>query len=206
MVSVEKIKYEKGYEFKFNLDEGIFTIIFAGNLDLYWDCKSKNILDEEKDKEFLITKENYFLYSLFERLYECIKDYNFEDVFSDEDELFLKEFQNSLINNDKNNEKKLFKNGRVDYHSDDYPYDESSSFQIEKLEEAFKLTFKRGIANGNFITYAVRISNSGSRYNHFNTLFMNMYHKLIEYNPECHQIHIEEYLYELKRTRKKGNN
>lgn len=206
MVEIEKKKYEKGYVFNFKLAEGTFSIIFAGNLDLYWDCKSKKILDEAHEKEFLITKENYFLYSLFERLYECIKDYNFEDVFIHEDELFLNEFQNSLINNDKNNEERLFKDGIVDYHSDDYPYEESSSFQIKKLEESYKLTFKRGIANGDFITYAVRISNSGSRYQYFNTLFMHMYHKLIDYEPEYHQIHIEEYLYELTRTRKKGNN
>lgn len=203
MVSIEKIKYEKGYMFNIHLDEGTFTIIFAGNLDLYWNCDSNNVLEDAIEKEFLITKENYFLYSLFEKLYECIENYNFEDIFLDEDDAFLKSFQENLMAQDSNNAEKLFSNGVVDYHSDDYPYDEASTFKIEKLEDEYKLTFKKGKTNGDFITYAVRITNSGSRYPYFNMLFMNVYNKLKNYESEYHQIHIEEYLYELKRTRKK---
>ena len=206
MVAIDKIKYEKGYEFNFNLDEGIFTIIFAGNLDLYWDYKSNNILEEKEKKTFLITKENYFLYSLFDKLYESVKNYDFKDSFINENEGWLETFQKDLKIIDECNEERLFKDGVIDYHSDDYPYEEASRFEIEKLEDSYKLTFHKGKTNGDFITYAVRISNSGSRYQYFNILFMEMYHKLIEYNPEYHQIHIEEYLYELKRTRKKEIN
>ena len=48
------------------------------------------------------------------------------------------------------------------------------------------------------MSYSVRISNSGSRYGYFNIPFMNMYTKLCEYNPDYHQIHMEEYLYNEK--------
>ena len=201
MVVIEKKKYDNGYILDINLNEGIFSILFAGNEDLYWDFQSSNILEDPDEKTFLISKENYFLYSLFERLYECIENYNFEDVYEDKEN--LQSFQNKIMFYDQFKEEKLFKDGVIDYHSDDYYYDDASSFKIEKLDDSFKLTFKRGKTNGNLITHAVRITNSGSRYHYFNILFMNMYQKLKEYEPDCHQVHIEEYLYNLKRTRKK---
>ena len=53
-----------------------------------------------------------------------------------------------------------------------------------------------------FMTFSVRISNSGSRHNPYNILFMDMYNKLKEYEPNSHQIHLEEYLYNQKTLKK----
>ena len=51
---------------------------------------------------------------------------------------------------------------------------------------------------------SIRFRNSGSRYNPFNIIFMKMFNKLQEYNPEYHQIHIEELEYQKKLTLKKS--
>ena len=75
----------------------------------------------------------------------------------------------------------------------------------EKIDEdTYKLTFKKGIYSEVPIqTFSIRISNSGSRYEPFNTVFMSMYKKLKEYDFNNHQIHIEEYLYSKKKIKKR---
>ena len=81
-----------------------------------------------------------------------------------------------------------------------------SRFIIEKIDEdTFKLTFKKGIYSEVPIqTFSIRISNSGSRYEPFNTVFMSMYKKLKEYDFNNHQIHIEEYLYNKKKIKQRS--
>ena len=75
----------------------------------------------------------------------------------------------------------------------------------EKTKEGiFKIIFKKGkIADSFFNTYAIRISNCGSRYEPFNITFMNMYNKLKEHNYQNHQIHMEEYIYSKKKIKEK---
>ena len=55
--------------------------------------------------------------------------------------------------------------------------------------------------NSIYKSYSVRIRNSGSRYGYFNVIFMRMYNKLCQYEPNFHQIHIEEYMYQKKLTK-----
>jgi hypothetical protein len=45
-------------------------------------------------------------------------------------------------------------------------------------------------------TLTIRFRNSGSTYDPFNIVFMKMYQRLQEYNPDYHQIHIEETIYQ----------
>jgi len=204
MTTIEKIEHEHGYIFKIYLGEDLFTITFAGNLDLYWSYVSKNIL-EENTKTLTITKENFFLYELIKELYERIRDYNFDDVLFSFDDEARKKFRERKILEDRNNTEKLFHDGIVDYHSDDGVYDEVSSFQIKELEDSYEITFTKGVVNGNFQTFSVRICNSGSRYEHFRTLFMRMYNKMVRYDQDFNQVTIDEYIYSLKRTRKHFN-
>lgn len=212
MVKVEKIKYEKGYIFRITTDEGVFSISFCGNLDLYFNYECDNcILDEPKVKKFKITKENYFLYSIFKKLYEDIKNCNVyfdENNNLDEDDLEIHDFVASDLNDrvresEKDNPKRLFHDDMVDFHSDDYTYEDTSRLIIRDLDEEIELTFVKGRTDVLPETFAVRICNSGSRHQPFNVLFMHLYHQLIEYEPNFHQIHIEEILYEMKRVRKK---
>lgn len=212
MVKVEKIKYEKGYIFRITTDEGVFSISFCGNLDLYFNYECDNcILDEPKVKTFKITKGNYFLYSIFKKLYEDIKNCNIyfdEDNNLEEDDMEIHDFVASDLNDrvresEKDNPKRLFHDDMVDFHSDDYTYEDTSRLIIRDLDEEIELTFVKGRTDVLPETFAVRICNSGSRHQPFNVLFMHLYHQLIEYEPNFHQIHIEEILYEMKRIRKK---
>lgn len=192
MLEVEKRKNAHDYDvFAITTEEGTFEISFQNNLDLYWRyCYEGNILDTLATHTFTITKENYFIYSLFDNLYNSIKEGNPYKGYSDN----LKKFNNEL----------LFKNNIIDWHSDDFDYDKASCVMIEKLEEQYKITFKKSKPDwtqGLFITYCVRFSNSGSRYKPFNVAFINMYQDLKKYNFDYHQIHMEEYLYNLEKQK-----
>ena len=48
----------------------------------------------------------------------------------------------------------------------------------------------------------IRFRNSGSTYTPFNNVFMRMYNQFLEYEPDFHQIHIEEILYKEKVKKK----
>ena len=76
-------------DYIYHLTEGEKTLkfFFGGNLDLYisiHDKEHRNLKAGDKE-EFLITKENYAVYSLFEELYEKINSGN---VFPDDSNIF----------------------------------------------------------------------------------------------------------------------
>lgn len=206
-MSIEKtrLNYEIGdyYSFEIKLDEGTFDIIFAGNLDLYWDytCKYDELKSSDK-KEFFVSRKDGYIYELIEELYENIINYN---VFSDDLEN-NEEIKKKMIESDVSNPRKLCKNGVIDWHSDDYSYDDASRLIIEKDGDLYRITFVKGLTDYFRPTFAIRICNSGSRYQEFNNCFMKMYNKLIDYEPsmdEYHQISIKEYMNDLKLVRKK---
>jgi hypothetical protein len=216
MLEITKEKNEHGYIFTILTDDGKFDISFAGNLDLYWgNVYDGNILEEPNSKQFMITKGNYYLYSLFEELYENIKNCN---VFTlDETSIFfcetveelenkrreIKDLNDDLKKSEKYNPNRLFRDGVIEWHCEDFPYEESSVVKIKKEKEKFIVIFEKSKNTDIYLTYHVRFRNSGSRYEPFNIVFMKMYHKLINYDPEYHQIHIEEYLYQKRMNHKK---
>ncbi len=215
MLEITKGKNEHGYIFTILTDEGKFDISFAGNLDLYWGyVYDGNLLEIPNVKKFKITKENYYLYSLFEELYEDIKNCN---IFTlDESDIFfcetgeeienrrieIESLNDDLRKSESYNPNRLFRNGNIEWHCDDFPYEESSVVKIAKKEDTFIVTFEKSKIKDIYLTYSVRFRNSGSSYAPFNMVFMKMYNKLIEYNPEYHQIHIEEYLYQKRKKHK----
>lgn len=203
MVKVTKRKTQFGYLFDIFIDEEVFQIYFAGNLDLYWKYQYKGrILTCDDSKSFFITKENFFLFQLFDKLYNKIKHYNIYKGNEFRTTGQLEDLRQSLIDFDPYQYDLLFHDDKIEWHCDDCIYEEASVFIIEKVDDFYKLTFKKGMVE-NFLTYAVRIRNSGSRYNPFNIAFMNMYNQLCEYETDYHQIHMEEYLYQKKLIRKK---
>ena len=194
MIEAYKSKNNWGYDtFTIKMDEGAFEILFAPNGDLYWRylCE-ENILDAPERKEFTITKENYFIYGLFFDLYRSIKQNKIYFDIEESDCFHVK------------GENKLFKNGVIDWYSDEFPDDIASRLIIKKEEESFKLTFIKSKEDydGIFMTYSIRFRNSGSRYHPYNIVFMNMYNKLKKHDFDNHQIHIEEYLYNQKVKKK----
>lgn len=195
MQEVERYENGWGYDtFVIKTDDGSFEILFAPNGDLYWRYLSeKCILNDKETQELTITKENYFVYELFYKLYESIK--NNKVFYDDEDYFEVNEREN-----------KLFKNNMIEWYSDELPIDITSKLTIKKEEETFKVIFQKSkkTQDGISLTYTIRFRNSGSKYEPFNISFMYMYNELKGYDPNYHQIHIEEFLYKQK-TLKKEN-
>lgn len=199
MLEIKKYQTAHNYDaFIITTDEGKFEISFQPNLDLYWRYIPETKITECSDtNEFYITKENYYFYTLLENLYKSIKNINF----------FPEEKLNKV---DLINQSNLLKNEFIEWYSDDFALIENAScLVIKSEEETFKIIFKKSkkeVESGiHFQTFSIRISNSGSRYNPFNWNFMKMYEELKKYNPNYHQIHIEEYLYEQKKLTKIKN-
>ena len=204
MVEINKKVDANGYDkFKITTDDGSFDIIFGGNLDLYWSYWPKETINNwPLSKTFTITKENYFLYQKMDELYMGIKEKrSYQKTDNDEYLSFLEEINLANVNNLEKEDyayEKLFQDGIIKWYSDDAPLEEASRIEIERLEETYTITFFQGKEEYDFPTFSVRFRNSGSRYNPYNLTFMNMYNGLSEYDPNYHQIHIEEYLYNKK--------
>lgn len=224
-MEIIKIKNERSsYNFYLKQEDKELGIIFGGNLDLYWSLTKKNTklekikpteLFEENKKQlketFLITKENYFIYSLFDDLYNDIKECNLFTIDSyydyDESKTYKdrnKEYQNT------EKYKYLFDGNIIKWHSDEEDYLIADRVAIEKIDDTYVLKFIRPEITDEKFPFrtigniSIRFRNSGSRYEPFNVIFMRMYNKLQEYNPEYHQIHIEELEYQKKLTLKKS--
>lgn len=191
------------YNYYIYQDDKIFDISFEGNLDLYFGIRNKNGL---KDKEkIIITNENMILYSLFDELYENIKNCN---IFTpNEMDLLLcdseKEINDVYLRFQERNEyikdvylKNIFIDDKIVFVSDNSEYlelEKSNGFIIEKQDDNYILEFNLNDKR-NMYNESIRIRNSRSRYNPFNICFMNLYKKLQNYDPNYHQIDIREYI------------
>jgi hypothetical protein len=194
----------------------LFQMIFAGNLDLYWNIydltddysKNTNVI-----KKINITKENYVLYSAFERLFYDIKncnvyddsDFTFCETLEERQEIILRRRHLNEILKNKYSYQTLFHDNCIEWHCDDYCYEEGNIVKIKKKKEYFEVSFQMQKIDIYKRNYSVRFRNSGSNYDPFNIIFMKMYNGLQKYDPEYHQIHMEEYLYQkrLNARRKK---
>jgi len=204
MLKITKAKNEmNSYDFKIESEENTLGIIFGGNGDLYFYVKKNN--DEEKQIiNFEITKENYVLYKLFESLYDQIINcdiYSLDEYeldFYDAEELEEKRIMHQEWNDDLKQSsvyKNLVKDGIISWRHDDQIYEQANILNIHKEDEKYRLEFVEQTEEWS-IFLDVRFRNSGSRYSPFNMAFMDFYHELQKYDPEYHQIHMEEYLYQ----------
>ena len=69
----KKSKDKKSTIAKIALTATAITICFGGNLDLYWIFQSSDV---NIDNKFMITKENYEVFNLFNILFDDIKNIN----------------------------------------------------------------------------------------------------------------------------------
>ncbi len=196
---------------------------YSGNLDLY--CSIHGKIDDNSNN-FVITKENYGVYRLFDKLFYDIENINiFDDVFipfyietEEEKEEYLEE-QRKNIEDEKNryrlfnhsNYNELFdsKNKTITWYSDETAHEVANILMIKKEEDVFKLYFYiQPYINGydedfhSAYYIPIRFRNSGSSYEPFNNVFMKMYNSLSDIDDVYdigHQIHIEEYLFECKK-------
>lgn len=199
------------------------VLMFGGNGDLYWVFNSSNVTE---DNEFTITKENYELYQLFDRLFYDIENVN---IFAEEKNLdniediseYLKlkqeekeyekkkykQFNNSNYNELYNEEEK-----QITWYSDETNHKVSNILKIKKENELFKLEFYiQPYVDGydrdfnSFNSIPIRFRNSGSSYDPFNIIFMRMYNDMKEIrdiDDIGHQMHIEEYIWNKNKTKK----
>ena len=193
---------------------------FGGNGDLYWIIKTKN----NTDKTFIITKENYSIYELFQSLFSDIEQIS---IFTyDEGDLpyYIETEQEKadyFEELSKQNEKEKIKYREFNYanyhelfdsdsktitwYSDETAHEVANILKIRKEEEQFIIDFSiqphldgydDDFHKEHYIP--IRFRNSGSSYSPFNLVFMRMYNAMKavdDVNDIGHQIHIEEYIY-----------
>lgn len=162
------------------------AITFQGNLDLYFTMYNREKTD--RTEFFDITKSNYTLYEMFERLYNDIMENRIL-----KDETSESEDYNESIKY-KYQGLPIVKDERVIWISDDScetDLEKCNSLTIIKYPDTITLKFKLNDKE-DFYNRSIRISNSGSRYEPYNICFMNLYNNLQTYDPNFHQVHIEE--------------
>lgn len=229
-MEVIKEKDEFGLRIFLNEDEKYLAFTFGGNGDLYWAIhnESEEINEEYNYDFFEITKENYGVYRLFEKLFLDVENINIFDI---EDIPFYLETDEERANYVKERRKwleeekakirlynwshynELFDGNKktITWYSDETAHEVSNYLKIIKEKDKFRVEFFiqphiRGYERDfNDIGYiSVRFCNSGSSYEPFNTIFMKMYNDLPQVddiNDFGHQVHMEEYLYNQKLAR-----
>lgn len=213
-MKVVKYNNEFGFIISFQELDKQLDISFGGNCDLYWAIRSKT---ESDNHNFIITKENYEVYRLFEELFDDIENIK---IFEEKQEYFeksKKEIEDEknkyrLLNHSNYNELFDIDNNTITWYSDETNHEVANILKIKKENESFKLEFyiqpymlgyDRDFNSLNYIP--IRFRNSGSLYDPFNVVFMRMYQKMKQIddvNDYGHQIHIEEYLYNIKKLTK----
>lgn len=189
-------KYKNGHNFdvvNIKTNDGEFQLSFQGNLDLYWDLVlDKSILNCENIIKITITKENYFFYETISNLFNAVKNKKPYSNFPHDTD-----YKNKVFEFDKYSTKNLFKNNRIEWHSDDEPYDISSILYIEKKDDSFIIKFEK--SKTFYPTFSIRIRTNGSFYGSYFVSFVSMYKEVVSHDFDDKQIHIEEYLYEQKK-------
>jgi len=200
--------------------EKSFKILFGNNGDLYWTFTD---LSDAKINygTFMITiDDDYFIYSLFEKLYLKIKNVKVYDNDPLEDDFMIfSDMHNPMDLNKRLRYLKcyneLFDGEKITWISDDRDYDKDQIVQISKHDDSFLLEFARrdkaDLDKHNYLhcfddfSVGIRFSNSGSSYDPFNIVFIQMYNDLDGYSKDNNrnneiegQIHIDDYLQSLK--------
>ena len=217
---VKKEKSEFGLNIFLETVEKTLGFTFGGNGDLYWLIKTKN----DVDKRFVITKENYGVYDLFEQLFEDVQNINIFEYDEDDLPYYIETEQEKaeyLEELKQRNEKEKIKYREFNYanyselfdadsktitwYSDETAHEVANILKIRKEEDTFIIEFSiqphldgydEDFHSANYIP--IRFRNSGSSYSPFNIVFMRMYNAMKEVdgvNDIGHQIHIEEYIY-----------
>ena len=186
MISVNKYKNEFGNQIKliFPSEQALY-ILFAGNQDLYIIHRGNT---SNNSCDFEITKDDYELYCIFDKLYTSVIEYkpydNKEDTTFKESERY-KQYP-------------LVKNNEIYFYSDDDPEDIATLLKITKKNRVITLSLKYGMHLEGMKSNGIRIRTNGSRYGLFYVPFMQMYNEINETNFEYHQVTIEEYMKKLK--------
>ena len=122
------------------------------------------------------------------------------------------ELKESYRKYNRSNYNNLYDGTTITWYSDETNEEVANFLKIRRDDESFNVSFYTQPHKGSYDedthhydSITVRFRNSGSRYDPFNIFFMQMYNALANVDDvldEGHQIHMEEYLYERKRTQR----
>lgn len=170
-------------------DENVLNISFGGDGDLYFLAELSNFEELNQIINFEITKENYELYTLFDKLYNTIINCNIYKI--NELDLELKDTEEKQLTYDKWNQElrkyqpyNLIQNGVISWRHDDQIFEEANTLNIYKEEDKYRLEFILKNEELYSPCIDIRFRNSGSRYQPFNIPFMELYKSLQSYNIE----------------------
>ena len=176
-------------------------IFFANTLDLYMLLCTDKLLppNENITIDFDITKEDYDIYRIFDRLHRAFMN----SKENNPDAPFFQKSITTEYGEPYEVAPLVDENSNINWISDNGPAVLEDRLVISKEEDSYKLTFVRNDKPMDFgfktnSGIGIRFRNSGSRYNPFNCLFMELYDNLQKINPEYHQISFEELDYKEK--------
>lgn len=215
-MEIKKIKQEEGPE-TVSITKGTqeFKMFYGGNGDLYWEIINHHRSCSEEEF-FSIDKENYALYSSFERLYNRIANC---DIYSidplelelcetPEDEAMLEETRLRLNERARQSSSyhSLYSKAGISFVSDeDIPFNENNIVTIVKSYDGESFIIQISKASPERETLDIRFRSSGSRYQDFVPVFLKQYQELIQEDFDYHQIHLEEIMYQKKLAKKYPN-
>ena len=161
MIDLIKNTNSFGYNTYILKDNNKSLIIDYNNVEdlfFYFDHSKDDIND---NITITITKENYYIYNLFLKLYTSIKNrtpYINSKIFNNEDNSKYQKLSKHIYN-------QPFHDNIIDWYSDDTPTEFASRLIIEKKKDIFLITITKNTEKFNLFPYIVRIRNNGSRYN-----------------------------------------
>ena len=157
----------------FTTEDGSF-VIKRDEEDLYFEPISASSINDNKDGIYTyhISDGNCGILKVLDSFYEAVKEKKpYKNSIYDflQDDFQISEYDERVP------EYVLFKNDKVEWHSDAMPYRKSSSLIIEKGEDEYTFSFKPGKDSEDGLVYGVEVSYPSLRYRHFGKTFNNMY-------------------------------
>ncbi len=220
-IRIERNQNKEGYSRCANIslkrdDEKELNIYLGSNFELHFALNNF-----ANDPTFYIGIDNYELYQIFDTLYNDIMTGNVGDdddfdipfsslIFDEEEnlrrkEIRKKEYRSRALNVAHNTG--LIDGESIVWTSIDYPEEIAPYFKIDKLDNAYRISFlidtaerplirceKEAIASYNDGHTTVKIRNEGYCYCMFTGAFIKAYKALLEMELDEPQIHIAEYL------------
>ena len=184
MLEIRKIEHDRGIDYKIISNEQELNIMFNGDGDLYFSINRIDRLDEPKIVNFEITEEDNDLYNLFDILYNRVitcdiyKLNEFDLEFRKSEELEEKQIMYDEWNQELREYPpyNIIQNGIISWRHDEQLFEEANILNIYKEENKYRLEFISNDEDPQYIE--IRFRNSGSRYQPFNRVFMDLYNSL----------------------------
>lgn len=203
--------YEHCYDYDFIFDEIKLRFFYGGNNDIYFSVWPLDADNDISQVTLRFTKENYEVYERFYDLYHALLTgdiYKEEEVEQENIELLDFELAfNNYFNRtakERNDEARRYsrwndfaKDGVISLMSDNCEEDYSNRLNIYLDGETLVFYFEKRNPCDMFLTF--EISTSGSRYQPFHKVFMDLYNRMQEVDPDNIKNHLNENIHSLRK-------